>query len=411
LRARVRRLASERTLVDSVYIAARSNLLDAFQEMVQLSSVLPDELGVVARTIADDSALTDMIGSALVETAPATRQDILATLNVRRRMDKLNEMIAREVEALKIREKLRVEVQSKIADTQKEIVLREQLKAIRKELGETGGEENQIAELRTKIESGDLPAEVLEEARRELDRLEDMPAGSPEYSMVRNYCEWVAELPWNRCTATPIDLGHAKGLAARRCALRTIIIPMENEPNLREEVPDHLRGEVEVKLAASIEQAVDLALAPQQGGSLMAHQKIQDVMTKEVFGVGEDASIREVARLMRDQKIGDVLVTDPQGKLCGIITDHDIVVRAVADEGNDLDQLRAKDICTADRIVTLEPSAGVENAIRLMTEKAIRRIPVVENNQPVGIVTIGDLAAQRDPNSALGQISQAAPNN
>ena len=143
----------------------------------------------------------------------------------------------------------------------------------------------------------------------------------------------------------------------------------------------------------------------------MAHQKIQDVMTKQVHCVSEEASIREVARLMRDQKIGDVLVTDAQGKLCGIVTDRDIVVRAVADEGNDLDQLRVKDICTADRIVTLNPTSDVSEAIKLMTEKAIRRIPVVENEQPIGIVTIGDLAAQRDPNSALGQISQAAPNN
>src|SRR5690606_12562703 len=210
LRARVRRLASERPLADSIYSASRSNLLDSFQEMVQLSSVLPEELSAVARSIADDSALTDMIGSALVETTPATRQDILATLNVRRRMDKLNEVIAREVEALKIRERLRVEVQSKIADSQKEIVLREQLKAIRKELGEERGEEHQIAELRAKIERGGLPEEALKEATRELDRLEDMPAGSPEYSIVRNYCEWMAELPWSVTTATPIEIAHAR---------------------------------------------------------------------------------------------------------------------------------------------------------------------------------------------------------
>jgi ATP-dependent Lon protease len=819
MRARVRRLASERPMIDSVYAAARSNLLDAFAEMVQLSAVLPDELGVVARSINDDAALTDMIGSSLVETAPAIRQDVLATLNVRRRIDKLNEVLAREVEALKIRQKLRVEVQTKIADSQKEIVLREQLKAIRKELGEEKGEEHQIAELRGKIEQGGMPTEALKEATRELDRLQDMPAGSPEYSMVRNYCEWMAELPWSKTTATPIDLvgakqildedhfdlekvkerileflavqrlkrtqrgpliclvgppgvgktsigksiaratnrefvrislggtndeaeirghrrtyigslpgqiirglrragscdpvfmldeidklgrdfrgdpaaallevldpeqnnafrdhyldvpfdlskvmfiatanildtvpeplrdrmelidlpgyvdedklqiakrylvpkqvddnglvpgaditftddalldvirgytheagvrkleqliaslarkrarqlaegatgrltinrgvvsamlgqpkfrvesqvhertkrpgvavalawtpsggeilfiestilGHGHGsitltgqmgdvmqesartavswvrahadrygiaedifekhdihihvpagavpkdgpsagivmvlslvslltnrpvkpytaltgeitlsgvllpiggikekvLAARRSGLHTIIVPMENEPNLREEVPDHLRGDVRVELAASIEQAIDFALSP-EGGSLMATQKIQDVMTKQVQSVNEDASIREVARLMRDQKIGDVLVTDAQGKLKGIITDRDIVVRAVADEGNDLDQLRAKDIATSDRIVTLAPDSGVDEAVRLMTEKAIRRIPVVENEQPIGIVTIGDLAAQRDPNSALGQISQAAPNN
>ena len=142
----------------------------------------------------------------------------------------------------------------------------------------------------------------------------------------------------------------------------------------------------------------------------MLNQKINDVMTKQVHCVHEDASIREVARLMRDEKIGDVLVTDAQGKLCGIITDRDIVVRAVGDEGNDLDQLRAKDICT-DQIVTIQPTADVDEAVRLMTDKAVRRIPVVENEQPVGIVTIGDLAAQRDPDSALGQISQAAPNN
>src|SRR5262249_9175550 len=155
-----------------------------------------------------------------------------------------------------------------------------------------------------------------------------------------------------------------------------------------------LRGDVEVKLAASIEQAIDFALSP-EGGSLMATQKIQDVMTKQVHTVREDASLRDVARLMRDQKIGDVLVTDGQGKLCGIVTDRDIVVRAMADEANNLDQLCAKDICTSDQMVTLEPDSRVDEAVRLMSEKAIRRIPIVQNDQPVGIVSIGDLACQR----------------
>jgi CBS domain-containing protein len=142
----------------------------------------------------------------------------------------------------------------------------------------------------------------------------------------------------------------------------------------------------------------------------MYEQKIQDVMTKQIFSVPETASIREVARLMRDERIGDVLVLDAEGKLCGIITDRDVVVRAVADEGNDLDALRAKDICT-ETCVTLAPGAGIDEAIQLMRDKAIRRIPVVENDAPVGIVTIGDLAMERDPRSALGEISRAAPNN
>jgi len=210
LRARVRRLASERPRIDPVYAASRSNLLDAFGEMVSLSSVLPEELGTVARSIADDAALTDMIGSALVETQPALRQDILATLDVRRRIDKLNEVIARELENLKLREKLRIEVQSKIGESQREIVLREQLKAIRKELGQERGEEQQLAELRSKIEDGGLPDEARKEGVRELDRLSDMQPGAPEYSMVRNYIEWLAELPWSRTTAKPIDLSLAR---------------------------------------------------------------------------------------------------------------------------------------------------------------------------------------------------------
>ena len=141
----------------------------------------------------------------------------------------------------------------------------------------------------------------------------------------------------------------------------------------------------------------------------MAKKKIEDIMTKQVHCVNRSATVREVARIMRDQRIGDVLVTDDSGKLCGIVTDRDIVVRAVA-ENKDLDAMTIGDIHT-DKLVTLEPSSDIEDAVQLMRDKAIRRIPVVENDMPVGIVSIGDLAQQRDPKSALGQISRAAPNN
>src|SRR5262249_19308276 len=144
-------------------------------------------------------------------------------------------------------------------------------------------------------------------------------------------------------------------------------------------------------------------------GLAMATEKVQDIMTKQVHCVGEGASVRQVAKLMRDQKIGDVLVTDSDGKLCGIVTDRDIVVRVVA-EGKDLDMMRVGDICSH-ALVTVEPSSNIDDAIRLMREKAIRRIPVVDHDCPIGIVSIGDLAQSRDPNSALGHISRAAPNN
>jgi CBS domain-containing protein len=138
-------------------------------------------------------------------------------------------------------------------------------------------------------------------------------------------------------------------------------------------------------------------------------QHIQDVMTKHVHCVGEGTTLREVARVMRDQQIGDVLVTGANDRLVGIITDRDLVVRAVA-EGKDFDRTRAADICSG-QIVTITPTATIDEAVELMRTKAVRRIPVVDHDKPVGIVSIGDLALDRDPRSALADISAAPANN
>jgi CBS domain-containing protein len=137
--------------------------------------------------------------------------------------------------------------------------------------------------------------------------------------------------------------------------------------------------------------------------------RIADIMTKQVHSVAEQTSLRQVAKLMRDKKIGDVLVTDKTGKLRGIVTDRDVVVRAVADS-KDPDSTMVGDICT-DQITTLREDATVDEAVNLMRQNAIRRIPVVRDDKPVGIVSIGDLAKQKDPNSALADISMAPPNN
>jgi len=137
--------------------------------------------------------------------------------------------------------------------------------------------------------------------------------------------------------------------------------------------------------------------------------QLQDIMTKQVQTVRTDAPLLEVARIMRDRRIGDVLVTDEDGSLCGIVTDRDIVVRAVA-AGLPLDETTVGEICSED-LVQVDATASIEEIIRIMREHAIRRVPVVHGDRPIGIVSIGDLARYKDPSSALAEISSAAPNN
>jgi CBS domain-containing protein len=137
-------------------------------------------------------------------------------------------------------------------------------------------------------------------------------------------------------------------------------------------------------------------------------QQIQEVMTKDIQSVAKDANLRTVACLMHDKNIGDVLVTNPDGSLFGIVTDRDLVVRGMASQ-RDAETTKVADVCSGD-IVEVSPTTTVDEAAKLMRKHAIRRIPVVSNGKPVGIVTIGDLAQAKDPNSALGKISAARPN-
>jgi CBS domain-containing protein len=136
-------------------------------------------------------------------------------------------------------------------------------------------------------------------------------------------------------------------------------------------------------------------------------QTVEQVMTPSPIALSAEATIRDAAQQMRDASIGDVLVKD-NGELCGIVTDRDIVLRAVA-EGRDPDSTQLREICERD-LVTIEPDKPADEAVRMMRERDIRRLAVVRDGRPVGIVTLGDLAAERDPDSALGDISSAPPN-
>lgn len=138
----------------------------------------------------------------------------------------------------------------------------------------------------------------------------------------------------------------------------------------------------------------------------MMAEYVKDVMTAGVVAVRPDASLVEAAQLMRTQNIGDVVVAEGQDVI-GVLTDRDITVRAVAD-GADPTTVSAQTVCTRNP-VTVTPDDRVATAVTLMREHAVRRLPVVENGLPVGMVSLGDVAAVEDPASALADISRAEP--
>ncbi|MFK0115533.1 CBS domain-containing protein [Streptomyces sp. NPDC090994] len=136
-------------------------------------------------------------------------------------------------------------------------------------------------------------------------------------------------------------------------------------------------------------------------------QYVRDIMTGDPVTVEPQTSVTAVARIMRDQDLGAVLVTDGDD-LRGLVTDRDLVIRALA-EGGDPERTTVAGACSDD-LVTVRPDEELDHAVQVMREHAVRRVPVVDQGHPVGIVSLGDLAMERDPESALGDISVARPN-
>ncbi len=137
-------------------------------------------------------------------------------------------------------------------------------------------------------------------------------------------------------------------------------------------------------------------------------QTVRELMTQNVVTLPRTAPLRDAARRMKESDIGDVIVMN-DGTMCGVVTDRDIVVRAIA-EGKDPRSSTLEDICSHD-VVTIGPDDSIDQAAQLMRQRAVRRLPVVEGGRPVGIVSIGDLAIERDETSALADISAAEGTN
>ncbi|MFI2435846.1 CBS domain-containing protein [Streptomyces sp. NPDC018693] len=139
----------------------------------------------------------------------------------------------------------------------------------------------------------------------------------------------------------------------------------------------------------------------------MAHQHVQEVMTRDPVTVTERTPLTEVAQLMRERNIGDVIVAEAD-EVRGLVTDRDLVVRAIADQ-RDPASTTVGEVCSHD-LVTCSSQDDIDVAVRLMREHALRRLPVIDDGRLVGALSLGDLAVERDPRSALADISTAEPN-
>jgi ATP-dependent Lon protease len=188
------------------------NVIDQFQQIVSESQTLSDELRTIAANIEEPSRLVDFVASSLPFLTTDDKQDLLETPGIVDRLELLNKHLAKEIEVQQLRTKIQSEVQDQVQQSQRDYYLREQMKAIQKELGEQDEGQREIDELRQKIDAAGMPEDVKKEAVKELTRLSRMSPMAADYSLTRNYIEWLALLPWAKSSGSKIDINLAKGI-------------------------------------------------------------------------------------------------------------------------------------------------------------------------------------------------------
>ncbi len=208
LTARIER--APEAIEESVEVEALTrNTLDLFQRLVSLVAHLPDELVTAALNVEEPRHLVYLVATNL-RMDPEERQRLLELDSVKEKLTTLNGFISKELDVLELGKKIQTDVQEELGKSQREYYLREQLKAIQKELGEGNEAEAEIAELRAKIDETGMPQEAAKEARRELDRLSKLPPAAAEYGVIKTYLDWLTTLPWNKSTEGEIDVPRAR---------------------------------------------------------------------------------------------------------------------------------------------------------------------------------------------------------
>ncbi|MBF2074001.1 MAG: endopeptidase La [Synechococcales cyanobacterium C42_A2020_086] len=201
--------APEQTTVSTELEALRRTLGELFRKLVPLTEDIPNELAAAGENIGDPRMFAYLV-AAMTPMETPVRQEILEMDAVDNKLQRLIEIVQQELAVRELQQQIASDAQEKISKTQREYILREQLKSIQRELGEEDAEQAEIQELRNQLEAAQLPEEARKEAFRELSRLERLPAISPEYGMIRTYLDWMVSLPWNATTGEAIDLGYAR---------------------------------------------------------------------------------------------------------------------------------------------------------------------------------------------------------
>ncbi|HEY1361008.1 MAG TPA: endopeptidase La [Xanthobacteraceae bacterium] len=191
-------------------IAARVEVARArAREAIQLLANVPPEVGATIEGLASPSALADFIAG-VMDAAATDKQQVLETIDVKERLDKVLALLGQRIEVLKLSKQIGEQTQQSLSSQQREHILREQLRHIQKELGEGDEKSAEIASLREAVEKAGMPKEAEEQARKELKRLERMPEAAAEYAMIRTYLDWLIELPWSKLDVDNIDIGQAR---------------------------------------------------------------------------------------------------------------------------------------------------------------------------------------------------------
>ncbi|HTA46871.1 MAG TPA: endopeptidase La [Bryobacteraceae bacterium] len=209
LRARIERLPEIEPEVTPELTALRQNVLSEFTQIVSNTPNLSDELATAAGNILEIGRLAYFIAGTLPSLSHIERQSVLEQNDARTRLQFINQQLAREVELLELRQKIQTQVQGQLSQSQREFYLREQLKAIQKELGEGDDREQETEEFREKIEKSGMPDEVKQEALKELTRFSRINPMSPEHTVARTYLEWLVVLPWSVSSGEAVNVQRA----------------------------------------------------------------------------------------------------------------------------------------------------------------------------------------------------------